>query len=197
MMKVNVHTFRYNRIQTLPPVERGYIIIKLSIFPRSLSILKKKNLNSIWKFKLIYTKRSVPSSKRLQLIYHSTRTHRNKLKTVAKGPRCPNSPSRLPLCVHLVSCTSIQPSNKLPSNAAAQSKHRDIAFIGCSPKLHHTWPASTWVEEGGGGKGIVEAAKIGSSHLQIEFDSIGGGLAAPTRRMCTRPIPPGKGGCSR
>lgn len=150
-----------------------------------------RNRNSTWKFKLIYTKRSILSSK--QLIHHSTRAHRNKLKTVAKGPRCPNSPSRLPVCVRLVSCTSIQPSNKLPSNerAAAQSKHRDIAFIGCSPKL----PYVARIDVGGGGHCRGGENRIVPFADWVWLDR----LAAPTRLStgCVHVPSPLTRGCAR
>lgn len=74
------------------------------------------------------------------------------------------------MCALYLARPSNQPSNKLPSNErAAQSKHRDIAFIGCTKV-----PYVARIDVEGWRGGIVEAAKIGSSHLQIEFDSSGG-----------------------
>lgn len=64
-------------------------------------------------------------------------------------------PSNRPINFHQ---TSAPPPSRNIATSRSSGVHRNF----------HTWPASTWVEEG-----IVEAAKIGSSHLQIEFDSIG------------------------
>ena len=125
----------------------------------------KKSLRKFYSLK-----RSI-LSKRLQLIYHPTRTHIGinwKPLQRVLGVLIPHHVYHYVCALYLP-----RPSNRpINFHQTSAPPSRNIATSHSSGvRKFHTWPASP---RGKGRGGIVEAWKIGSSHLQIEFDSSGG-----------------------